>query len=202
MKFPYLIAILSVLSLASCAPNSDETAQKKSAPSQQGGEQSLDGWVSRKSKDNGFVKDPSGNFVPKSDKRSSFESQGKNSQFSKQFSKKAYKTTDYTKKTFGGNKDYGLKQYGGNTDGSRFQTTSALQGKSTREAGQAAKIPGPYQTDRYATNAAREASAQAITSAPDDLTENRRAAFKQPEIYDYSSQRALSIEQSKGVLGR
>jgi hypothetical protein len=202
VKFLRLLTLLFAASLASCASDSGEIAQKKSDSPRQGVETTVDDWVSKKSKDNGFVKDSSGNLVPKSDKRSSFESQGKNSQFSKQFSKKAYQTNDYTKKTFGGNKDYGLKQYGGNTDGSRFQTTSALQGKNTREAGQAAKIPGPYQTDNYATSAAREAGAKRITSAPDDLTENRHAAFKQPEIYDYSSQRALSIEQSKGVLGR
>ena len=161
----------------------------------------MDEWVSEKSKDNGFKKDANGNLVPKSDKRSSFESKGQDPNFTKDFKKSEYKTGDYAKKSWWGNKDYNLKEYAGNTDGSRFQKSSALGGKGAREAGNHANIKGPYKTGNYATSDAREAGKSPIDKPSNDGIENRRKVYEAPGIIDWKEQRSMSMDQSKGILG-
>ena len=198
MKALWFIAPLSLL-FASCASDKKTTA----SPQSNGGtERSVDEWVQETSKDNGFKKDANGNLVPKADKRSSFESKGEANYAKKDFKKQEYKTGDYAKKSWWGSKDYAPKAYAGNTDGSRFKTSSTLQGQGAREAGTDAKLPDRYQTGNYATGTAREAGTSPIKKSGNDLTENRQKTFQQPEIIDWREQRSLSRDQSKGILGR
>lgn len=156
----------------------------------------------RLSESNGYKQDANGNWAPKNDKRSSYESQGTSPYFKGEYGKKDYKTGAYSKKSWWGNKDYGRQQYAGSTDGSRFQKTSRLDGKGARESGGAAVVPDPYQTDTYATSAAREAGTGKLAKPSDDETDIRRRVYQQPEIIDWREQRTLSLEQSKGILGR
>lgn len=200
MKALRLIALLPWL-LASCA--SDKDQKTAATPQSSGGrERSVDEWVQETSRDNGMKQDANGNLIPKSDKRSSFESKGESNYASKAYQKKDYKTGDYAKKSWWGNKDYAAKEYAGNTDGSRFQTTSALQGQGAREAGSNAKIPDNYKTGDYTTGAAREAGTTPVKKGPNDQIENARKTFQVPEIIDWREQRSLSMDQSKGILGR
>lgn len=198
------LLLLPVVLIASCASDS---GKKKSvaavSPAQQGPkERSVESWVSETSKNNGFVKDAKGNLVPKSDKRSSFESKGQDPNFAgKDFKSKQYKTGDYAKKSWWGNKDYDAKSYAGNTDGSRFQKTSSLQDKGAREANSSANIPDDYKTGDYATSSAREARASPVKKTSNDLAENRQKVFKQPDVVDWREQRSMTMDQSKGILG-
>ena len=192
MKTLYSIALLPLL-LVSCAK---DTSQKTAAaPSHRSLNQ-------RMTESNGYKQDAKGNWVPQNDRRSEFESKGESNYAKKDFKKQAYKTGDYAKKSWLGNKDYAPKAYAGNTDGSRFKTPSALQGKGAREAGADAKLPDPYQTADYATGTAREAGTSPIKKSGNDLIENRQKTFQQPEIIDWREQRSLSMDQSKGILGR
>ncbi len=150
----------------------------------------------------GYAKDAEGNWVPRSDKRSSFENQGEAAYFQKEFNKQDFKTGDYAKKSWWGNKDYGRKPYTGNTDASKFETSSTLQGQGAREAGDTAKIPGTYQTENYATSAASESNNSPINKPSNTGIENNRESFQQPEIIDWREQRSLSVDQSRGILGR
>ena len=200
MKTLRLIALLPSL-LVSCA--ADKGKKTTATPQPQGGrERNVDEWVQETSKDNGFKKDAKGNLVPNSDKRSSFESKGESNFAKKDYQKQEYKTGDYAKKSWWGNKDYGSKKYAGDTDGSRFQTRSKLQGKGAREASSQAKLHAPYQTGDYATSAAREAGTAPIKKGSNDQIENRRQTFQPPEIIDWREQRSLTMDQSKGILGR
>lgn len=151
---------------------------------------------------NGYTQDANGNWVPKSDKRSSFEAQGESPYFKGTYAGKEYKAGEYAKKSWWGNKDYQPKAYAGNTDGSRFMTKSRYDGSGAPESGTAAKIPDPYQTGTYATGAAREAGKGPIAKPSDAESDQRREVFPEPEIIDWREQRSLSIEQSKGILGR
>ena len=200
MKTLRLIALLPLL-LVSCA---SDQGKKTTAtpPPQRGRERNVDEWVQETSKDNGFKKDANGNLVPNSDKRSSFESKGEANYAKGVYKKQEYKTGDYAKKSWWGNKDYESKKYAGNTDGSRFQTRSSLQGLGAREAAASAKLPGNYKTGNYATTAAREAGTTPIKKGSNDQIENRHETFQPPEIIDWREQRSLSMEQSKGILGR
>lgn len=150
---------------------------------------------------NGYQKDASGNWVPQSDKRSAFENKGDDPNFAKKFKKTDYKTGDYAKKSWWGNKNYDRKAYAGNTDGSRFQKPSDLQDKSARESDNTAKITAPYKTGNYATNSAREASKKNLAKPSNEGVDNRRKDYQAPEIIDWREQRNLTMDQSKGILG-
>ncbi|MGL4400138.1 MAG: hypothetical protein ACRCXD_09745 [Luteolibacter sp.] len=192
MKISCFTAILSVLLLASCASSKKETAATPERRT----------LSERMNENNGYKQDAEGNWVPQNDKRSPYESKGSTYDSKKAFQKTDYKTGDFAKKSWWGNKDYDRKSYSGNTDGSRFQKSSALQGETAPEAGDAARIPGAYTTDSYVTNAAREAGNKPIERTSNSIVESREKSFQQPEIIDWREQRNLSLDQSKGILGR
>lgn len=194
MKTHRFILCLFALLAASCA--SDSGGQKSStAPSRKSLGERLD-------ENNGYKQDADGNWLPKSDKRSSFETKGESPYFQGKLGKKSYKTGEFAKKSWWGNKDYGSKQYAGNTDGGRFQNNSRFNGKGARESGNAADLPGAYQTDDYATNAARETGKTNLTKPSNAEIDKRREVFEQPEMIDWREQRSLSLDQSRGILGR
>lgn len=193
MKF-FLPLLVSAFLFPSCA------SDKASGQKQETGFKSMS---QRMEESNGFTVDSDGNWKPKSDKRSSFESQGENAFFkSKDVPKTEYRAGEYTKKSWWGTKDFGRNPYRGKTDASRFHTTSRYQSAGAREAGTGARLPSPYQTGVYATNSANETNRGAIARTADAETQYRRAVFDVPAEVDYRAVRSLSIEQSKGILGR
>ena len=197
MKSPRWIPFLICLLAASCASDKDSA----SAP-----ETSHKTLSQRLSETGGYKADADGNWIPRDNKRSSFESEGA-SRYStdntnKYGRKDGYKTGEYAKKSWWGNKDYGTQAYSGNTDGSRFRKDSRLDGKGARESGGAADVPDPYQTGNYATSSAREQSKNRLDKPSDAETNVRRRVFQQPDVIDWREQRTLSLEQSKGILGR
>jgi len=200
-----LIAALPLL-LASCAKDADKkgspAAEASGSSDTRTSEERFNDWAGGMSKDNGYVKDANGNLVPKSNKRSQFESKGQSPNFAgKDFKKKEYNAGDYSKKSFWGNKEYDRKAYGGNTDGSRFQQASRHDGQGAREAGNAADVPDAYNTANYDTNSAREAGGSPVAKPSNAAIDNRQKVFQQPEIIGWEEQRKLSLDQSKGILG-
>ena len=186
-RFP-LTRLLPLLLAASCAADKgrkDDPADDFKPLSQ------------RLEENNGYTQDAAGNWIPRNDKRSSFESQGASPYFNNKsnYDKKSYQAGEYSKKAWWGNKDYGRKSYAGDTDGSRFQQSSKLQGRSAREAGTGADIPDAYQTGDYATSAVREAGTGNLAKPSDAETDIRRRVFRQPEIIDWREQRSLTLEQ-------
>lgn len=192
MKARHSILCLLALLPVSCASDSNNSGRPESA------RRSLSERLNEK---NGYKQDADGNWIPQNDKRSPYESKGQSAYFKGQYEKKAYKAGEYSKTSFWGNKEYGTQQYSGGTDGSRFQKNSRFDNKGAREAGNSADIPKTYQTDTYATGAAREAGNTAIGRPADAETEMRRKVYQSPEIIDWREQRQLSLEQSKGILG-
>lgn len=195
-----LLLPAAVMLAVSCASD-----QKPSAPPAAAEVAATKPLSQRLNESNGYEVDADGNWVPRNNKRSSFENQGSSPYFqgSNPNQKKEYKTGDYSKKSWWGNKDYGRKPYQGETDGSRFQQSSRLNGMGAREAGKAARGTDPYETGTYATTAAREADTRDIAKPSDAETDfRRRTSNMQPEIIDWREQRDLSVEQSRGILGR
>jgi hypothetical protein len=191
-----LCAVLSSsLLLAVSCTSSSSPEEKEQAPTRKNLSQRLD-------EEGGYKQDASGNWKAKSDKRSPYETQGEASQSKKSFNKQTYKTGDYAKTSFWGNKEYAPQSYAGKTDGSRFQKTATQQGQGAREAQSAADIPDEYGTNTYGTHSAREAGAKQIDKPRNAEIENRRKVFDPPGIIDWKEQRALSLDQSKGILGR
>ena len=101
----------------------------------------------RLSSGGGYMQDSEGKWVPRSDKRSSFESKGESPYFKGKIENKKYRTGDYTgKKSWWGSKEYGTKAYG-NTGESRFQGAEANQnGMASRHDGKAARESGVFET--------------------------------------------------------
>jgi hypothetical protein len=190
MRFLPFISALLALTQISCTSESEPPAEPRKS------------LVQRLDENNGYKQDAEGNWTAKSDKRSEFESKGDAPYFQGETEKKTFKTTEYTKKSWWGNKEYKARQYAGNTDGRRFQTTSRLDGKGAPEAGKSAGMDNSYQTGDYATGNAREAGTKGIAKPSDSVTDKRRQVYPAPEIIDWQEQRSLSIGQSKSLLGR
>ena len=201
-----LILCFPVLLAASCSSSGDGGGSSDAAkPTAGNGANvtSVDDWVARKSKDNGYKQDANGAWVPKSDRRSSFESQGESAYFKGEYAKKEFKGgKEYAKKSWWGDTQYQSKAYQGDTDGSRFQTSSKFQGSQARNARKAANIPDNYQTGSYATGSAREASSKRIDRPSDAETDFRRKVYTAPSVIDWREQRAMDMSQSKSILGR
>jgi hypothetical protein len=156
----------------------------------------------RLSESGGFKQDAEGNWVPKSNKRSSFELQSKNPFFKGSIEKKEYKTGDYEKKSWWGKKEYKVEQYEGNTDGSRFKTEARQNGKLFADADKKAETGDPYETNTLEYRSARESDAATIDKPENDYTESRKRRYVQPSVMDWEERRKLSLEQSRGILGR
>ena len=199
MKIIRTILILPVFLAASCASKSGADKSTASAAPEH---KTMNERFGGGGRDPGsYQQDSSGKFYIKDEKRSPFEGKTDPNFAGKSYKKTEYKTGDYAKKSWWGNKEYDRKAYDGNTDGSRFQTTSRLQGKGAREAGTAADIPDNYQTGTYATGDAREAGKAPIQKGTSAAIENHKDDYPQPEIIDWREQRALSVDQSKSILG-
>ncbi len=193
MRIPLSIACLPLMFLVACGSRSGSS----SSPTE-----GLKPFSQRMNESNGYQVDAQGNWVPRNNKRSEFESRGAAGQTTKEYSKKDFSTREQAKKSWWGSKDYGSKNFDGNTDGEHFQQTSRLDGKGARDSGQQANVPGSYQTDNYATSASRESGTGRITKTTDANTTNRRESYDSPDIIDWREQRSLSVDQSKSLLGR
>ncbi|MFT3991620.1 MAG: hypothetical protein QM680_09445 [Luteolibacter sp.] len=186
------LAIPLLACLASCG-----TESKPSAPERQGLE-------ARMNQKNGYTQDSNGQWVPQNDKRSSFDQKGESPYFKGEYAKKEYKAGDYAKKSWWGSEtSYDKKAYAGNTDGSRFQTENRNSKKSSRESAQSARESGnSYATSDYKTGSARETKKSGIPNTSDAETDVRRKVFNPPAVVDWQSQREMSIQESRSILGR
>jgi hypothetical protein len=199
-------AIFPLLLIASCAGDGggDGSAAGASSSETNGfkpfSERMADTMAGR---DGGYTKDEDGSWTTSSKKRSSFETDRNSPYFKGDYAKKEYGgKKDYSKKSWWGATEYERKGYEGDTDGSRFQSTSRYQGKGARETGTAANLPGDYRTENYATGAANEAGQRHLDKPSDAETDVRRRVFPAPTVTRWNPQRAMSVEETKGILGR
>ena len=194
MKFAILPLV--VVLAASCA--SDKQPDMAAAET---GPRSLS---QRLNEGGGYMVDSDGNWVPRNNQRSSFESQGTSPYFkgTNPNQNKSYKAGEYARKSWWGNKDFGSQSYQGDTDGSRFSQSSRHDGQDARESSVGARTTDPYQTGGFQTGSARESTAGNLAKPSDVRTDVRRRVFQEPEIIDWRQQRTLTLEQSRGILGR
>jgi hypothetical protein len=195
MRFATLL--LAILT-CSCAKDGGGNASSSSGESTRPLSQRLN-------ENNGYVVDSSGNWVPRNNRRSSFESQGQSPYFQggNNNQGKDYKTGDYARKSWWGNKDYGRQNWQGKTDGTRFEQNSKLDGQSVTQTGAAARgSDAAYKTSTHATGNARESNARGLSKPSDAETDVRRRVYQEPQIVDWREQRSLSLDQSRGILGR
>ncbi len=193
----FITLLTPLLFGASCASDSPAEKDQSTTPAPS------KGFEKYSSGNYSFTQDSEGKLVKGNDKRSQFEAQGEARLGKKQFKTSEYKTGDYKKTTWAGNKSYATQDYAGNTDGSRFKTRSGLNDKSAREANTNAKIPSPYQTNTYATNSAREGTGKPYAKPMFDQTGKGRVDDIQAKILGgWQEQRSMSMDQSKSIFGR
>jgi hypothetical protein len=160
------------------------------------------GLQERLSESAGYKQNENGEWVPKSDKRSSYDNQRDTPYFKDKIDTERYKTGDYAKKSWWGSKEYGKKSYEGKTDGSRFQTTAQQDGQVARYDGKAARTTDPFKTNTLPRESARESRNPAIDRPTNAAIETERKMYKAPSVIDWKEQRSMNVEQSRSILGR
>lgn len=181
--------------MVSCA----EEKVDKSKPTQA----ARPGLTERLSESAGYKQNEKGEWVPKSDKRSSYDSQRDTPYFKDKLeTMDRYKTGDYAKKSWWGSKEYGKKSYEGNTDGSRFQKQARQDGQVARDNGKAARSSDPFKTNTLPSESALESRNPAIDRPTNALIEGQRKTYKAPSVIDWKEQRSMNMDQSRSILGR
>jgi hypothetical protein len=188
------LAVALCAALASCAgtdvdPSKPAVAERK-------------GMHERLSESGGYKQDENGQWVPRSDKRSPFDSQGDSPYFKGNVKTEQYKTGEYAKKSWWGTKDYGKQAYAGDTDGSRFQTAARQDGQISRNNGKAARSSEPFRTNTLDDKSARESGNAPVKRTSNAYTESQRGSYKAPSVIDWREQRTMSMDRSRGLLGR
>lgn len=181
--------------MASCAEENVDNSKPTQA--------ARPGLQERLSESAGYKQNEKGEWVPKSDKRSSYDSQRDTPYFKDKLeTMERYKTGDYAKKSWWGSKEYGKKSYEGNTDGSRFQKQARQDGQVARDNGKAARSSDPFKTNTLPRESALESRNPAIDRPTNALIESQRKTYKAPSVIDWKEQRSMNMDQSRSILGR
>jgi hypothetical protein len=189
------LAAVACAALAACAGD-DKTDAAKPAVAER------PGLAQRLSEGGGYKQNENGEWVPKSDKRSAYDSQGDSPYFKGKVKTDRYKTGEYAKKSWWGSKEYGKKSYDGNTDGSRFRKQARQDGQVSRDSGKAARTSDPFRTNTLPRESARESSNAAIKRPSSPTVESARSSYKAPSVIDWREQRSMSVDRSRDILGR
>lgn len=189
-----LVSLLVAGGVASCA-NQPERDPSRPAEAPKSLSQRLN-------EQNGYKQDDQGNWVPMSDKRSSFERVGASPYFRGERNEKEYRTGEYKKSSWWGKKDFRTSEWQGNRNAEGFQTTARQESRKAREAGMRSGMTDRYPSDEFVTGTARESQQRGIENTTDAETELRRRSYRAPDVLDWSQQRRLSREETKSLLGR
>jgi hypothetical protein len=128
-----------------------------------------------------------------------------NQHFDKAFSGRKYEGNlkDYRKRSFWGRKDYARQVYGGDTDGSEFLQRAREASRQASQSGARSREAGRGLAHQpYVTGSASEAGRQGLELRSDAETETRRRVYPEPEIRNWQRRRALSVEDTRAMLGR
>ena len=157
----------------------------------------------RLSESAGYKQNEKGEWVPKSDRRSSYDSQRDTPYFKEKLDTiERYKTGEYAKKSWWGSKEYGTKSYEGNTDGSRFRKQARQDGQVARYDGQAARSSKPFKTNTLPRESALESRNPAVDRPTNAYIESQQNTYKAPSVIDWKEQRSMNLDESRSILGR
>lgn len=192
MNSRHVITLTLVCLLASCT-SSKRYERQANAPQ---------GFSQRLNQTQGYVRDKDGNWVPKSDKRSSFETQGDSPYFKDSLGTKTFDTTHYNKQQWSGKPTVSHKEFDTSTNRDFTSPDSGLGNQTALIPSESTLSQNNYKTGNVDTTAASENSGKRISKPSDAETDARRRVFQQPEIIDYQELRKFSVEDSRKMLGR
>jgi hypothetical protein len=127
-----------------------------------------------------------------------------NAQFEGELARHEFAAKNYEKKSFWGSRDYEKKVYGGDLgDGNQFRKGAREGVQMAREGTMMSREDArAFATREVETGAAREAGRSPVRTPSDAESDIRRRVYKQPEVLDLNSQRALTVEDTRRMLGR
>ena len=149
----------------------------------------------------GYYQDDKGNWKPRDDRRSSFDGAGASAYF-----QGAYQTKDCATPTFRNTAWWGSKDYTART----IQSKNAGVNHSARADGSRSREDGsvsPADSRRVvagnvSTRAAGEGRKGPLKAAAASENETPEKSYVPPTVVDWQEQRALSVDQTKSLLGR
>lgn len=126
-----------------------------------------------------------------------------NQHFTGEFGKSDFKPSSYEKKSFWGSKEYAKKGFRDGADGSRFLQSAREGSRVNRHADRAFRESDrQHNRGRTIDGDARESRSSGISRTQDAETAERRRVFTPPEIRRAGKKRALSVEETRELLGR
>lgn len=148
----------------------------------------------------GYTYGSSGGAVrSQSDKQSEYA--GKSFGGTNDFSGKNFTTKNYANKRWAGNSDFASKRYAGNTSGDSFKHAPDFVQKQANYGGLVADGQGKnFGTDTLSKKNARERSGKFMEKPSSWYGE--RDNIEQPIVIQKSDQSAMSINQTREMLGR
>lgn len=186
------MALVCLHFLCSCAKDSSGSADADLTPKS---------FSQRLSENHGYTVNKDGNWVPRNNKRSSFEQAGGSPYFQGELGKKEFSTTQFGKKSWWGNNELARPEFSSSADTSNYQQSSRYQGQNAG-LDRSLVTPDKIQGSSYTTGTAHEEGGRRLSKPSDAETDVRRRLFIQPEIIDYKQQRDMSMKESKDMLGR
>lgn len=150
----------------------------------------------------GYVQDANGQWKPRVNRRSSFESKGAASFANQQFSTKNFQTKTIDKQSWWGNRTIDRKRFDASS-ATKLVPQESMTFNRPHEASQNYATTSTVENGRrFATGSAAEQGTRAIEKTTNSAVQHRRDVFSQPEIIDWTPQRQLDINSTKSMLGR
>jgi hypothetical protein len=187
------ITLLPVFWLASCGHGT--TKSTSSTPVHKTLEE-------RCNETSGFMQDSHGNWKPRDDRRSEFDSVGTSPYFKGNYQTKECRTPTLESKPWWGSKDYTTKAFAGKSNGSQWQKSARADGQRSQEDGSVSSANSKaVKTNGFKTQAARETKQGEINRPADVQTQSVDRSYVPPEIIDWQQQRVMSMDETKSILG-
>ncbi len=150
----------------------------------------------------GYVQDANGQWKPRVNRRSSFESQGESSFANQPFSTKKFQAPTLKKQSWWGNRTLDRKRFD-TPDTSALVPERSLSFNTPQEANQSFATTTSAESGRsFASGVAKEQQHSRIPTRANDFVQKRRQVYPQPAIIDWNAQRQLDINSTKSMLGR
>lgn len=126
-----------------------------------------------------------------------------NEQFNSAYAKRDFSGKSHERKSFWGKKDYASKAFDGGRDASRFQQGAREGGLWAKQGALVSNETGrSYDRGRDFGGSAAEVSRSPLSRPSDAEVDARRRVYKQPKVEDVQRKRALTIDDTRSMLGR
>ncbi len=195
-----LLYIPIFLGLAACSSQQVDTGEVTGTAQETGGEYSLNDKNPFEWSADDVERGDSGNF--EGGKRSRYDGRGESS-YAKSRKTPGYMTREYHSAAWNGKKDYSTGSYSGSTKSSRDSKRSWFGWNKNLNADKVASASGKnYKAGSYNTGSARESGNTVASPSSPYADYRQRIGTKPMVIFSQETYRQMSMNQSRGLLGK